>query len=70
MSAHRFFLTSPPGPKLGKAQTTQAPAAPSHWGKIEMKVRGAARDETDGWLGKAPQLRQWIGAAVVHYLEA
>jgi len=35
-----------------------------------MKVASASRDETYGWLGQFPQLREWIGARHVHSLKA
>lgn len=45
-------------------------AAPIHWDKIAMKVTSSARDESYGWLGKVPNMRQWIGPRVIHSLEA
>lgn len=44
--------------------------APVHWDKIAMKVSSASRDETYGWLGQFPNLREWIGPRHVHSLKA
>ncbi len=44
--------------------------APVHWDKIAMTVPSASRDETYGWLGNFPQLREWIGPRHVHNLKA
>lgn len=44
--------------------------APDHAARIVMEVPSAARDETYGWLGQFPQLREWIGARHVHGLKA
>lgn len=41
-------------------------AAPSHKDKIAMTVPSSSRDETYGWLGQFPQLREWIGPRHVH----
>ena len=35
--------------------------APSHFDKVAQIVPSAARDETYGWLGQFPQLREWLG---------
>jgi len=35
-----------------------------------MQVPSASRDETYGWLGQFPQLREWVGARHVKSLEA
>ena len=45
-------------------------AAPSHAMEIAMKVPSSARDETYGWLGAFPQLREWIGPRQVKNLTA
>lgn len=45
-------------------------AAPSHKDKIAMTVPSSSRDETYGWLGQFPQLREWIGPRHVHNLMA
>ncbi len=45
-------------------------AAPSHYSDIAMTVPSAARDETYGWLGQFPALREWIGPRQVKNLEA
>jgi len=35
--------------------------APSQAGKIAMTVTSSARDETYGWMGQFPRMREWIG---------
>lgn len=45
--------------------------APSHASKIAMTVPSGARDETYGWLGQFPQLREWLdGSRIVKDLQA
>lgn len=44
--------------------------APVHWDKIAMTVASGSRDETYGWLGQFPQLREWVGPRHIHNLEA
>lgn len=44
--------------------------ASDHADKIIMRVPSASRDETYGWLGQFPQLREWIGARHVRGLKA
>lgn len=44
--------------------------APSHALDVAMRVPSAARDETYGWLGQFPQLREWLGERHVHSLQA
>jgi phage major head subunit gpT-like protein len=44
--------------------------APAHWDKIAMTVPSSARDETYGWLGQFPNLREWIGPRVINGLKA
>ncbi|MDF3607988.1 Mu-like prophage major head subunit gpT family protein [Paracoccus sp. DMF-8] len=44
--------------------------APSHGEKIAMTIPSASRDETYGWLGMFPQLREWIGQRQVNSLKA
>jgi phage major head subunit gpT-like protein len=44
--------------------------APSHAMEIAMAVPSSARDETYGWLGAFPQLREWIGPRHVKNLTA
>ena len=36
-------------------------AAEAHSAKIAMTVPSTSRDETYGWLGQFPQLREWLG---------
>lgn len=46
-------------------------AAPSQAAKIAMTVPSSARDESYGWLGQFPQLREWLdGERVVRQLKA
>lgn len=44
--------------------------AKAHKDKIAMTVASSSRDETYGWLGQFPQLREWIGPRHVHSLQA
>lgn len=41
--------------------TTAFLKAPSQAAKIAMTVTSGARDETYGWLGQFPRMREWIG---------
>lgn len=41
-----------------------------HWDKIAMSVSSSSRDETYGWLGQFPNLREWIGPRFVNKLSA
>ena len=34
---------------------------PGHADKIVMTVPSASRDETYGWLGQFPSMREWVG---------
>lgn len=45
-------------------------AAEVHWDKIAMTVPSQGADETYGWLGHFPQLREWIGPRHVQSLKA
>lgn len=45
-------------------------AAPSQKDKIAMTVPSSGRDETYGWLGMFPQLREWIGPRHVNNQKA
>ncbi len=44
--------------------------APVDWDKIAMTVPSSGAEETYGWLGQFPQLREWIGPRVVKNLAA
>lgn len=44
--------------------------ADTHAMDVAMQVTSTGRDETYGWLGQMPQLREWIGPRVVHKLSA
>lgn len=46
-------------------------AAPAYWDKVAMSVPSGAREETYGWLGQFPQLREWLdGERIVKSLAA
>lgn len=45
-------------------------AAPSQIDKVAMRVPSESREETYGWLGAFPGMREWIGERVVVGLEA
>ncbi|MBA49552.1 MAG: Mu-like prophage major head subunit gpT family protein [Paracoccus sp. (in: a-proteobacteria)] len=46
-------------------------AAPSQAAKVAMTVPSSSRDESYGWLGQFPQLREWLdGERVVRQLKA
>ena len=45
-------------------------AAQTHYDKIAMTVPSSSRDETYGWIGQFPQLREWIGPRQVKNLSA
>lgn len=38
--------------------------------RIAMEVPSVAKDETYGWLGSFPQLREWLGDRIVHRLDS
>lgn len=44
--------------------------APAHYDKVAMVVPSSARDETYGWLGEFPQMREWIGPRQIKSLSA
>ena len=45
--------------------------APQQMGKVAMTIPSGTRDETYGWLGQFPQLREWLnGERVVKDLQA
>lgn len=44
--------------------------AESHYAEISMRVPSAAREETYGWLGQFPKMREWIGDRVIKNLTA
>jgi len=37
-------------------------ATETDWPKVAMEVPSAAGDETYGWLGRFPDMREWLGA--------
>ena len=45
-------------------------AAPSEFEKIAMTVPSGSRDESYGWIGNLPAMREWIGQRVVNNLSA
>ena len=44
--------------------------APANSDKTVMKVPSSGRDETNGWLGQFPTLREWVGPRQVKNFEA
>lgn len=44
--------------------------AETDWDKIAMQVPSVSSEETYGWMGEFPQLREWIGPRHIHNLEA
>lgn len=47
---------------LGKAET--------QWPRVATRVTSTTAKETYGWLGKVPNVREWIGERVVHSIGA
>ena len=45
-------------------------AAPSEFEKIAMTVPSGSRDESYGWIGNLPAMREWIGSRVIGNLSA
>ncbi|WP_457650344.1 Mu-like prophage major head subunit gpT family protein [Profundibacter sp.] len=39
-----------------------------NWDKVAMTVPSSSREETYGWMGTLPQLREWLGPRHVHRL--
>ena len=37
--------------------------APANWDKVSMVVPSGSAEETYGWLGQFPQLREWLGGS-------
>lgn len=50
--------------------TTAMMQAPSQYEKIAMTVPSSSRDETYGWLGQFPALREWVGQRHIKNLVA
>ena len=44
--------------------------APAHASEIAMTVPSASRDETYGWLGSFPAMREWLGPRQIKNLTA
>ncbi|MBB4018227.1 phage major head subunit gpT-like protein [Chelatococcus caeni] len=44
--------------------------APSQWSVVATRVTSTTREEEYGWLGKFPQLREWIGDRVIQNMKA
>ena len=44
--------------------------APSQYQQIAMTVPSSSKSNTYGWLGNAPQLREWVGSRVVNQMAA
>jgi phage major head subunit gpT-like protein len=45
-------------------------ATETHYDKIAMTVPSQSRDETYGWIGAFPQLREWVGPRHIQNLSA
>lgn len=45
-------------------------AAPSHWRKIAMEVPSQTSEETYGWIGRFPQMREWLGSRIINNVAA
>jgi phage major head subunit gpT-like protein len=45
-------------------------SAPANADKIAMTVPSGSRDETYGWLGAFPAMREWVGPRHIKNLEA
>ena len=45
-------------------------AAPKYADQVAMKVGSSGRDETYGWMGQFPMMREWLGPRVVNNLKA
>ncbi|WP_323005434.1 Mu-like prophage major head subunit gpT family protein [Pseudorhodobacter sp.] len=45
-------------------------AAESHASKVAMMVPSSSRDESYGWLGQFPRIREWIGPRHINNLKA
>lgn len=43
--------------------------APSQWQTVAMRVPSSTAKEEYGWLGKVPNVREWVGDRVVHSLQ-
>lgn len=39
--------------------------APSQWKKVATQIKSTSAENTYGWLGKFPQLREWVGDRVI-----
>lgn len=40
-------------------------SAPSQWKKVSTQIKSTSAENTYGWLGKFPQLREWVGDRVI-----
>ena len=45
-------------------------AAPKYSDQVAMTIPSVGRDETCGWMGQFPQMREWLGPRVVNNLKA
>jgi phage major head subunit gpT-like protein len=43
--------------------------APAQWSRVATEVRSTQKEQKYGWLGKIPNVREWIGARAVQNLE-
>lgn len=44
--------------------------APSHWRKIALEVPSQTSEETYGWIGQFPMMREWLGSRVINNVAA
>jgi len=44
--------------------------AEPQWNKVAMETTSVSAEETYGWMGQFPQLREWIGERVIKNLES
>jgi phage major head subunit gpT-like protein len=44
--------------------------APRHWDRVAMKAPSSSRNNTYGWLGQLPSMREWLGERVIKNLRA
>lgn len=43
--------------------------APSMWNRVATEVRSTQKEQKYGWLGKMPNVREWVGARAVQNLQ-
>ncbi len=57
--------------RVGFAATFQngLDQATTQWGRVATEVRSSQKEQKYGWLGKIPNVREWVGARAVQNLE-